>query len=121
MSDPIAPTGESEMASLECAFRTFGGRWKSRILNELLAGPRRFGELKSAIARITQAVLVSHLRELEREGVLNRTTVAEAPPKVVYSLTPHGQSVAPVIRSLIDWGRSQLARSQGTSENGERH
>ncbi|WTO66572.1 helix-turn-helix transcriptional regulator [Streptomyces sp. NBC_00212] len=82
-----------------------GGRWKLAILKELLAGTRRFSELKRALPRITQRMLTRQLREMETDGLVIRTVYREVPPKVEYSLTEIGRSLDEIAEQLDTWGR----------------
>lgn len=96
-----------------CAVSTtlevIGGRWKSVIVFHLLTGMRRFNELQRLLGGITQRVLTMQLRELEADGIVERTVYAEVPPRVEYRLTPFGQSLQPVLLSLRDWGERHRA------------
>lgn len=96
-----------------CAVSTtlevIGGRWKSVIVIHLLTGMRRFNELQRLLGGITQRVLTMQLRELEADGIVERTVYAEVPPRVEYRLTPFGQSLKPVLLSLRDWGERHRA------------
>jgi DNA-binding HxlR family transcriptional regulator len=81
-----------------------GGRWCPLILRELLSGTKRFGELQRAIGGVSQKVLTSNLRELEKAGILTRTVFPEVPPRVEYSLTDLGFSLETVIDAMWEWG-----------------
>uniref|UniRef100_A0AAU2VGK0 Helix-turn-helix transcriptional regulator n=1 Tax=Streptomyces sp. NBC_00003 TaxID=2903608 RepID=A0AAU2VGK0_9ACTN len=87
-----------------------GGRWKLAILKELLAGTRRFSELKRALPRITQRMLTRQLREMETDGLVMRNVYREVPPKVEYSLTEIGRSLDEIAEQLDGWGRWYRAR-----------
>ncbi len=81
-----------------------GGRWKVFILQQLVQGTRRFGELRKAIPAVTQKMLTQELRELEEAGLIERQAYLQVPPRVDYTLTPHGLSLAPVLWALEEWG-----------------
>jgi DNA-binding HxlR family transcriptional regulator len=70
---------------------------------------RRFNELQRQLGGITQRVLTMQLRELEADGIVERTVYAEVPPRVEYRLTPFGESLKPVLLSLRDWGERHRA------------
>jgi DNA-binding HxlR family transcriptional regulator len=93
-----------------------GGRWKAVILFHLMDGTKRFGELRRKLPGATQRMLTLQLRELERDGVVQRVVYAEMPPKVEYSLTEFGDSLTPVLIAMRDWGRSQRATLVATRE-----
>ena len=81
-----------------------GGKWKPMIIYRLLDGPRRFGELRRLVGDPSQRSLTMQLRELEADGIVFREVFAEVPPRVEYSLTPFGQTLAPVLIAMRDWG-----------------
>jgi DNA-binding HxlR family transcriptional regulator len=87
-----------------------GGRWKPIILWSLVHGTHRFSELKRGIPMITEKMLTQQLRELEADGLVARQVYQEVPPKVEYSLTPLGQSLQPVLESMLRWGVTQLKK-----------
>ncbi|MBO7097366.1 MAG: helix-turn-helix transcriptional regulator [Alphaproteobacteria bacterium] len=78
-------------------------RWKVLIIQNLLDGTKRFGELKRELGNITQKVLTSNLRLLEEKGILVRKVYAQIPPRVDYTLTQLGYELKPVIDSMIAW------------------
>ncbi|MFE4874976.1 winged helix-turn-helix transcriptional regulator [Streptomyces sp. NPDC056682] len=94
-----------EYCAIESAMEVLGGRWKLAILKELLAGTRRFSELKRALPRITQRMLTRQLREMEGDGLVVRTVYRQVPPKVEYSLTEIGRSLDGIAEQLDAWGR----------------
>ncbi len=79
-------------------------RWKVLIIKELLTGTKRFGELKRALGTITQKVLTSNLREMEDNGLVERKVFPEVPPRVEYTLTDIGYSLAVVLDAMAEWG-----------------
>ena len=90
---------------VEITLSLMGDRWKILIVRELLNGTRRFGELKKSIGGITQKVLTQHLRAMEASGLVNRKVYAEVPPRVEYSLTETGRSLAPIHEAMARWGK----------------
>ena len=86
-----------------------GGRWKPVIVFHLLEGTRRFGELRRLAGGVTQRSLTLHLRELERDGIVRREVSAEMLPRVEYSLTPLGLTLAPVLEAMKQWGQAYVA------------
>ena len=94
---------------VERAFKVIGGRWKAVILYHLFNGPRRLSELRRALPRISQKVLIQQLREMEEHGLVHREIFRQVPPRVDYTATPLGLSLAPVLRAVCDWGQSHAA------------
>ena len=89
---------------VEAALDVIGSKWKGVILVHLLAGTKRFNELRRLIPGVTQRMLTLQLRELEQDDVIHRKVYAEVPPKVEYSLTENGKSLEDILRKLHDWG-----------------
>ena len=110
-----SPTGKLEdvtpdMAAtgVESAFRILEGRWKMVIIFHLFArNVLRFSELERAIPAASQKMLIQQLRELERDGVVNRTVYPQVPPKVEYRLTGWGTAVCPALDALLEWAALQ--------------
>lgn len=89
---------------LEYGLQVFGGKWKSRILCVLnYMGTLRYGELRSEMYNITDAVLSSALKELIADGLVCRKSYDTIPPKVEYTLTERGKSVVPILQSICEW------------------
>jgi len=92
---------------VEATLGVIGGKWKSVILYHLIKDRvLRFGGLQRRLPGATAQMLTAQLRELEVDGVVNRKVFLQVPPKVEYSLTPFGESLAPIIRSMNAWGKS---------------
>ncbi len=82
----------------------FNDKWKLYIIWYLLEGEKRFKELSENISEITQKTLTVKLKELESKNIIHREVFAVVPPKVVYSLTPIGEKLRPVLESMFNWG-----------------
>ena len=87
----------------ETTIKMLGDRWKVQIIECLMDGTKRFGELKRELGDITQKVLTSNLRMLEENGILIRHVYAQIPPRVDYTLTNLGYNLRPVIDSMVAW------------------
>ena len=96
---------------VETTMNLIGGRWKVLLLRELFEGKRRFGELFRSISGISQKMLTQQLREMERDGLINRKVYAQVPPRVEYSLTEEGRSLKPVLDAMAQWGTWYQKRS----------
>ncbi|WP_179192737.1 winged helix-turn-helix transcriptional regulator [Acetobacter indonesiensis] len=90
--------------AVEATLQLIDGKWKGVILYHLFQGTLRFNEIRKRLPNITQRMLTTQLRELERDGFVLRTVYPEVPPKVEYSLTSRGQTLEPVIMALKKWG-----------------
>ncbi len=93
--------------ALADALDRVGDRWSLLLVDALLAGSRRYGELASAVPGIAPNVLADRLRRLERAGIVHATPYSTRPPRLAYALTADGRELAGVIRLLADWGARQ--------------
>jgi len=87
-----------------------GSKWSMLLLCILSEGPVRSGELGRRAGGISQKMLTQTLRELERHGIVNRNDYGEVPPRVEYSLTPLGRSLAQLVRGIEEWVESNYSR-----------
>lgn len=97
---------------VKIALNIICGTWKAVILQELRAGTLRHSELKRSIPRISQNILTKQLRELEGEGLVERISYQEIPPRVEYSLTSFGKEAEPVLDALYEWGSHYHSQKQ---------
>jgi DNA-binding HxlR family transcriptional regulator len=93
----------------ERALKVIAGRWKIVILYHLFERPKRFSELKRLAPGASDKVLVQQLREMEEHGLIHREAARQMPPRVEYTATALGRSLAPIILSLCEWGRHHAA------------
>ncbi len=87
----------------EC-MAVLGGAWTPYVIWYLSGGPRRFGELRSDIPRISARVLSARLRKLVANGVITRSVLATSPPSVEYELTELGRKLIPAINAIAEAG-----------------
>lgn len=85
-------------------FQLFGNKWKIYIIQQLQERPFGFNELRRAIPGISQKVLSSNLKEMEAAGLVSREVIPETPVRTEYSLSELGQTLMPVIDSMVEWG-----------------
>ena len=85
-----------------------GGKWKGVILWHLLNKTLRFSQLQRRIPTITQKMLTQQLRELERDGLIDRKVYAEVPPRVEYSLTSKGITLKTILTMMCEWGKDNV-------------
>ena len=115
-----SPTGKLEdvtpdMAAtgVEAAFRMLEGRWKMVIVFQLFDREvLRFSELERAIPGVSQKMLIQQLRDLERDGIVDRVVYPQVPPKVEYRLTAWGQAMCPALDALLEWA-AQRPQTEG--------
>src|SRR5215475_9164749 len=86
------------------------GAWAPNVIWYLSAQPRRFGELRVDIPRISARVLSARLRELESKGVVVRRVMPTSPPSVEYELTELGRELLPAIDAIIAVGTKLVVR-----------
>ena len=89
---------------VETTLSLIDSKWKVLILRDLRQGILRFGALQRSIGSISQKVLTSSLRSMEEDGLVTRKVYAEVPPRVEYSLTETGLSLAPILDAMEAWG-----------------
>ena len=98
-----------ERCPMRRTLELLSGKWRTHIIYELCKRPTcRFGELKRAVPRITNTMLTSTLRDLDRLGIVRREQFNEIPPRVEYSLTEKGRALLPVFFELAKWGETYL-------------
>ena len=114
---------EQKQCPVAIALNVVGGKWKPLILYHLLQEKKRFGELRRLLPEVTQRILTLQLRELERDGVVNRTVYAEVTPKVEYSLTEFGKSLEPILLQMANWGEAftQVCNSSSLEANNSKN
>jgi DNA-binding HxlR family transcriptional regulator len=91
-------------SSLAAALDRVGDRWSLLVVEALLEGPRRFGELGEAVPGIAPNVLADRLRRLERARVIRSVPYQRRPTRLEYGLTADGLELAGALRLLADWG-----------------
>ncbi|MBF0779296.1 winged helix-turn-helix transcriptional regulator [Streptococcus cuniculi] len=89
--------------------RVLNGKWVLIILYHISTGSKRFNQLQRLIPDISQSVLSNHLKQLEKDKLVERTVYAEVPPRVEYGLTEIGESFRKVLDEVETWGASYLA------------
>jgi DNA-binding HxlR family transcriptional regulator len=100
MSDPTCPVCAT--ADIIC------GKWTILLIRDLAEGRSRFCELERSLAGISPRTLSLRLRGLEEQGILERHTYPEVPPRVEYSLTPKGEALVPLIEDMRTYGSEWL-------------
>ncbi|MER7938063.1 MULTISPECIES: helix-turn-helix domain-containing protein [unclassified Streptomyces] len=85
-----------------------GDKWSVTVICRLDDGPLRFNALRRAVDGITQRMLSTTVRRLERDGLISRTVEPAVPPRVEYALTERGRSLHGVLADLVAWTEANL-------------
>ncbi|MDD2766909.1 MAG: helix-turn-helix domain-containing protein [Candidatus Moranbacteria bacterium] len=99
---------EYSLCPLEKTLRMIVGKWKTILIWHLGSGKKRYGELKKLVPKISEKMLIQSLRELEQHELVTRKVYPTIPPKVEYTLSRKGKSLAPLICALNTWGKKHL-------------
>lgn len=99
-------------AAVSNTLKVIGGKWRPLILWHLLEKTMRFNELEKSLTGISQKMLISELKELEKHEIIKRTVYPQVPPKVEYKLNPYGLSLKPVLEKMADWGSKHKVKSK---------
>lgn len=105
---------ERDRCPLYAAIRVIEGRWKPMIFQRLGGGALGLGELRRSMAGVTTKVLRQQLRQLEANGLVSRAAPAKPGHRVLFALTPHGKTLAPVFEYLSSWGVMHLSHMRGS-------
>ncbi|MCV7288264.1 helix-turn-helix transcriptional regulator [Mycolicibacterium wolinskyi] len=108
------PVSKKEIGEcpIDATLSVIDGRWKGTILWRLVDGPMRTAELRRSIPEITERMLIRHLHDLVDAGIIDRHDAGTVPPCVHYSISEYGMTLAPVLQTLCDWGRTHMQRAQ---------
>ncbi|MEM6797700.1 MAG: helix-turn-helix domain-containing protein [Acidobacteriota bacterium] len=102
----------AEECPVEAAVGLIGGKWKPALLFHLMTGAKRYSELQRLIPKASDRMLTRSLRELEKDGLVNRKVFAEVPARVQYSLTDDGETLYPILTEISRWRIQQKSRHQ---------
>jgi len=95
-------------------------KWSALVVGALEDGPVRFGALRRRIEGVTQKMLTQTLRELERDGLVERSVYPTVPPAVEYALTELGRGVAGPLAAIRDWSEGHLDEIRAAREDYDR-
>lgn len=113
------PSGQFEAWSpVLTASEVLSKRWKAVIMWLLGRQSRRFNELQSHMPGVTPKVLTEQLRELERDGLVERSVIRGGAKHVEYALTGVGERLRPILELLQEWGRSYIATRDEDRQDG---
>lgn len=119
---PLPRHDEPTCAAVRRILQSVGSKWTVLVVSQLNHGPKRFSDLRRSIGGVTQKSLTATLRELERDGLVERTVTPSIPPRVDYRLTPLGRSLTVPLDALTSWAvenQDAVASAQArfTAEN----
>jgi DNA-binding HxlR family transcriptional regulator len=100
---------ENFTCGVDAVLALISGKWKLLILYFLAHDTLRYGELKRQVRGVSNKVLIQQLKELQADGLVDRTDYKEIPPRVDYALTPFGMSLARTLAPLCAWGQEHTA------------
>lgn len=95
---------EQECRGFQVAIELVGKRWTGAILLALARGAVRFGEVVAMVEGLSDRLASQRLKELEAEGLVERTVVPATPVQIRYGLTPNGRELMRAIQPLVNWG-----------------
>jgi len=97
-----------ESCPVSACAEILGGKWTILLIRDLADGRSRFCELERSLEGISPRTLSLRLRALEEQGIVERRTFPEVPPRVEYSLTEKGEGLVPIIEGMRTYGRDFL-------------
>jgi DNA-binding HxlR family transcriptional regulator len=95
-----------------CCAEIISGKWTLLLIRDLTDGSQRFCELERSLAGISPRTLSLRLRALEDQGIVERHTYPEVPPRVEYALTEKGRALVPLIEDMRTYGRRWLVDAE---------
>jgi DNA-binding HxlR family transcriptional regulator len=102
---PAFPAGDEEsVAALQSAVGVLAAKWSVVVLARLASGTHRFNELLRQIDGVSRRMLSATLRQLERDGLVERHVYARVPARVEYALSPVGENLLVALAPLAGWG-----------------
>ena len=107
---PRHPHRTEDCRAISEILQRVGDKWTVLVVGKLGDGPLRFNELRAAVGGISQKMLTTTLRGLERDGFVTRTVFATIPPRVDYELTELGHELLIPVSALGEWARKNTER-----------
>jgi len=106
------PNVFSEQCGSQQVLGLIANKWTTLVIYALAQGTRRYSELQREIGGVSQKMLTQTLRNLERDGLVQRRLYPVIPPKVEYSLTPLGRTLIDPLRAICRWAEQHLHKLQ---------
>jgi DNA-binding HxlR family transcriptional regulator len=107
---PGEPRDTSQCEQISALLSRVGDKWTVLVVGSLGKGPMRFNALRRSIGDISQKMLATTLRNLERDGFVTRTVTPATPPQVEYALTDLGNGLLEPVRALAEWTLANAER-----------
>lgn len=107
---PGHPHATEDCRAVSEVLQRIGDKWSLLVVRRLGDGPLRFNELRAAVGGISQKMLTTTLRTLERDGFVTRTVFPTIPPRVDYELTELGRELEVPVKGLAEWAIANMAR-----------
>jgi DNA-binding HxlR family transcriptional regulator len=108
MERTMNPVHEATTCAVAATADVIGAKWTALLVHDLSEGPRRFSQLERSCHGISPRTLAERLRVLETEGIVERHSYPESPPRVEYELTEKGESLLPIIDAMREFGHAWL-------------
>lgn len=106
---------------IETFLKVTKGKYKTKVLIYLSDKSRRYSQIKRKFPQMSERILIKQLKELERDGIVERTVTGKKPPlKVEYHITPYGSTVCPIIKQMWFWGENHEAKESRDKVQGTR-
>jgi len=106
--------------AVSAVLQRVGDKWTILVVQRLGGGPKRFNELRNEVGGISQKMLTTTLRSLERDGFVTRTVFPTIPPRVDYELTDLGRELQVPVNALGEWARANIGRINAAREKFDR-
>lgn len=107
---------KEKICPVETTIQLIGGKYKAIILWHLKGATLRYSELHKRMPKATDKMLAQQLRELEKDGLINRKVYPVVPPKTEYSLTDLGKSLFPILDEMCKWGEEYKNSASATKK-----
>lgn len=109
---PLPPIVRGDVFAAQCPTRSLldrlADKWSVLVMSTLDAGPMRFNALKRRIEGVSQKMLSQTLRQLERDGLVQRAVEATVPVSVTYTMTPLGRTLVVALQPVIEWAETRM-------------
>ena len=117
MQRTMNPVHDATCCAVAACAEIIGAKWTALLVHDLSEGARRFSQLEHSCAGISPRTLSERLRALEDEGIVERRSYAESPPRVEYELTDKGAALLPIIDAMREFGHDWLDHAHHAHAN----